>query len=148
MGDSSPYRSHEKREGGPKQRHALFECPRNTEDEEEGEERVLVALGPEIGRFGEYCTGPFRRTVRSQQKRDHQRTFMLGECHESCADRWRSSSIYPNPRRDQRRLTTRRTFFELQSGDTHSENDEQRRRPQIRILRSRSRREKEGSVEI
>jgi hypothetical protein len=88
-----PYWSHEKREeGGPKQRHALFECPCNTEDEEEGEERVLVALGPEIGRFGEYCTGPFRRTVRSQQKRGHQRTFMLGERHETCADRWRRCS--------------------------------------------------------
>jgi len=32
--------------------HALFECPRNAKNEEEGEKRVLMAFGPQIGRFG------------------------------------------------------------------------------------------------
>lgn len=41
---------------GPKQYDALFECPRDTEDEEEGEKRVLMTFGPEIRWFRKDCT--------------------------------------------------------------------------------------------
>ena len=47
----------------PKQHDALFECPRNTKNEEEGEKRVLVAFGPEIRWFWKYCYQLYHRIV-------------------------------------------------------------------------------------
>jgi hypothetical protein len=44
------------RRRGPNEYDALFECPRDTEDKEEGEKRVLMTFGPEIRRFREDCT--------------------------------------------------------------------------------------------
>jgi hypothetical protein len=49
------------RERKRKQHDALFERPRDAEDEEEGKKRVLMTLRPEIRRLWKYCTSFFIR---------------------------------------------------------------------------------------
>jgi hypothetical protein len=68
---------------GPKQHDVLFECPRDTKDEEEGEKRVLMTFGPEIRRFWKYCIGRFIGKSNLLRKGGHQRTFVLGDYHDA-----------------------------------------------------------------